>query len=126
MFFNYFNCIFKFFCFFVLMPGFAFSQTSDLDFGFDFMGFIPFIFIFFIMYFMLIRPQQKKANEHRKMISQIVRGDIVLTNGGLIGEVYQIVDENEIRLEIANGIRVRILKSMIAQLMVKNKDEAKK
>ncbi|MCP4923879.1 MAG: preprotein translocase subunit YajC [bacterium] len=97
----------------------AHAQAANSGGGFDFMGLLPLVFIFGIMYFVLIRPQQKKAKQHREMLNQINRGDRVVTNGGLIGEVHQVVDESEIHLEIADGVRVRVARSMISQLMEK-------
>jgi preprotein translocase subunit YajC len=106
---------------FIVASDFAHAQAAGSAGGFDFMGLLPLVFIFGIMYFVLIRPQQKKAKEHREMLNQINRGDRVITNGGLIGEVHQVVDENEIHLEIADGVRVRVARSMIAQLMEKTR-----
>jgi len=102
---------------------FANSQTSNYSDGFDFMSFVPIIFIFGIMYFLLIRPQQKKLKEHKDMLNKISKGDNIITNGGLIGKVYQTSDNNEVVLEVADGVRVRVIKSMIAQQIKKDKSE---
>lgn len=82
--------------------------------------FVPLILIFGIMYFLLIRPQQKKLKDHKAMIEQVRRGDSVVTSGGIIGKVTKVKDEgNEIEVEIADGVKVRIVRSSIAQILSK-------
>ena len=81
--------------------------------------FIPLILIFAIMYFLLIRPQQQKLKEHKKMVESLRRGDQVVTQGGLIGKVSKVKDENEAEVEIADGVKVRVVRSTIAQVMSK-------
>ena len=87
--------------------------------GFDFISFLPIIMIFGIFYFLLIRPQQKKAREHQAMLAAIRRGDKIVTNGGIIGNVSKLTSEKELLVEIADGVRVRILRAMIAEVLVK-------
>jgi preprotein translocase subunit YajC len=72
------------------------------------------------MYFLIIRPQQKRAKEHREMISAVRRGDVVVTSGGLIGKVVRVVGDNEVRIEIADGIQVRAVKSTLAEVRTKS------
>ncbi|WP_415403452.1 preprotein translocase subunit YajC [Tateyamaria sp. SN3-11] len=86
--------------------------------------FIPLILIFAIMYFLLIRPQQKKVKEHAAMVSALRRGDQVVTQGGLIGKVVKVKDDNEIEVELAEGVKVRVVQSTIAQVI--NKTEPAK
>lgn len=81
--------------------------------------FIPLILIFAIMYFLLIRPQQKKLKEHKAMVEALRRGDQVVTQGGLIGKVAKVKDEDEIEVDLADGVRVRVIKSTIAQVLNK-------
>ena len=81
--------------------------------------FIPLILIFAIMYFLLIRPQQKKVKEHQAMVEALRRGDQVVTQGGLIGKVTKVKEDNEIELEIADGVKVRVVRSTIAQVISK-------
>ncbi len=82
--------------------------------------FLPLILIFAIMYFLLIRPQQKKMKEHQAMVEAVRRGDQVVTQGGLIGKVSKVKEgENEIEVEIAEGVKVRVVKSTIAQVLSK-------
>ncbi|MEX0852578.1 MAG: preprotein translocase subunit YajC, partial [Bauldia sp.] len=80
--------------------------------------FMPIILIFVIMYFLILRPQQQKARRHREMVANLRRGDTVVTNGGLIGKVAK-VDENELQVELAEGIRVRIVRGMVAEVRAK-------
>ncbi|KGM87002.1 protein translocase subunit yajC [Roseovarius mucosus DSM 17069] len=81
--------------------------------------FIPLILIFAIMYFLLIRPQQKKLKEHKAMIGALRRGDQVVTQGGLIGKVSKVKDDSEIEVELAEGIKVRVVRATIAQVLSK-------
>ena len=81
--------------------------------------FIPLILIFAIMYFLLIRPQQQKLKQHQAMVEALRRGDQVITQGGLIGKVSKVKDDGEIEVEIATGVKVRVIKSTIAQVLNK-------
>ena len=81
--------------------------------------FLPLILIFGIMYFLLIRPQQQKVKQHKAMVEALRRGDQVVTQGGLIGKVSKVKDENELEVELAEGVRVRVVKSTIAQVLSK-------
>ena len=82
-------------------------------------SFIPIILIFVIMYFLLIRPQQKKIKEHKMMVEAIRRGDQVLTQGGIIGKVSKIKDESEIEVEIAVNTKVRVMRSTVVNVINK-------
>ena len=75
----------------------------------------PLILIFVIFYFLLIRPQQRRVKQHQQMVLGVKPRDTAITNGGLIGKVTK-VDENEIELEIAQGVRVRVVKSMLSDI----------
>ena len=86
--------------------------------------FVPLILIFVIMYFLLIRPQQKKVKEHRAMVEALRRGDQVLTGGGIVGKVSKVHDDGVIEVEIADGVRVRVIKSTIVQVMSKTEPAA--
>lgn len=87
--------------------------------GNAFAQFIPLILIFAIMYFLLIRPQQKKMKEHQKMVEGLRRGDVVVTQGGLIGKVVKVKEANEVEVELAEGVKVRVVQSTISQVMSK-------
>ncbi|GFE52355.1 preprotein translocase subunit YajC [Roseobacter cerasinus] len=85
-----------------------------------FAQFVPLILIFAIMYFLLIRPQQKKVKEHQAMVNALRRGDQVVTQGGVIGKVSKVKDgENELELEIADGVKIRVVQSTIASVLSK-------
>ncbi len=82
-------------------------------------GIIPFVLIFVIMYFLLIRPQQKRAKEHKAMVEALRRGDQVITQGGLIGKVSKVKEDGELEVEIAEGVKVRVVKSTIVAVISK-------
>ncbi|WP_295313314.1 preprotein translocase subunit YajC [Roseobacter sp.] len=84
-----------------------------------FAQFVPLILIFAIMYFLLIRPQQKKVKEHQAMVAALRRGDQVVTQGGIVGKVAKVKDDGELELEIADGIKVRVIQSTIATVISK-------
>lgn len=77
---------------------------------------IPLVLIFVVFYFLLIRPQQRKAKAHREMIAGLRRGDRVVTSGGIVGQVQRVIGDTELSVEIAEGVRVRVMRSMIAEL----------
>jgi len=86
---------------------------------------IPLLLIFAIMYFLLIRPQQKKLKEHQEMVAALRRGDQVVTQGGVIGKVTKVKDDaNEIEVEIASGVTVKVVRSTITTVL--NKTEPAK
>ncbi|QPH54347.1 preprotein translocase subunit YajC [Pontivivens ytuae] len=82
-------------------------------------SFLPIILIFAIMYFLLIRPQQKRMKEHRNMVEALRRGDQVVTQGGLIGKVVKVKEDNEVEVELAEGVKVRVVKNTVAQVLSK-------
>ena len=82
-------------------------------------SFLPLVLIFAIMYFLLIRPQQKRAKDLRAMVDALRRGDQVLTQGGIIGKVTKVNDDGVLEVEIAEGVKVKILKHTIVQVMNK-------
>ena len=80
---------------------------------------IPMVLIFGIMYFLLIRPQQKKLKEHQNMVEALRRGDQVVTAGGIVGKVTKVREDSEIEIEIASGVSVRVIKQTITQVRSK-------
>jgi preprotein translocase subunit YajC len=87
---------------------------------------MPFILIFVIMYFLILRPQQKRVKEHKEMVTALRRGDTVVTTGGLVGKITKVVDDNEIELQLAEGVRVRQMRQMVTDVRAKGepvKDE---
>ena len=100
----------------------AFAQSAGG--GGDLTSLLPFVLIFVVFYFFLIRPQQKRAREHREMVSQLRRGDKVITSGGLVGTVTKSVDDQEtVEVEIAKDVKVNIMRTMIADK--RSKDDKK-
>ena len=85
---------------------------------------IPMILVFAIMYVLMIRPQQKKIKEHQAMVAALRRGDQVVTQGGLIGKVTKVKDDNELEVELSEGVKVRVVQSTIATVL--NKTEPAK
>ena len=89
--------------------------------------FIPLILIFVIFYFFLIRPQQKKVKEHKAMVESLKRGDKVVTSGGITGSVERLIDNDKVEVEIAENVKVEIVKSTgIQSLIDSNTQEVKK
>ena len=84
-----------------------------------FAQFIPLILIFAIMYFLLIRPQQRKLKDHKKMVESLRRGDMIVTQGGLIGKVTKVKEDNELEVELSEGVKVRVVQSTVAQVLSK-------
>jgi preprotein translocase subunit YajC len=105
----------------------AFAQGSP--FGGDnlLVSLLPFILIFVIMYFLILRPQQKRVKQHQEMVKNVRRGDTVVTSGGLIGKVTKVVDDDQIEVELADGVRVRQMRAMVSDVRAKGepvKDES--
>ncbi len=81
-------------------------------------GFIPIILIFVLFYFLLIRPQTKRAKEHKQMVGSLAKGDEVVTNGGILGRLTDI-DEGFLTVEVADGVKIRVQRQAVAALMPK-------
>ena len=88
-------------------------------------SFIPIILIFVIMYFLLIRPQQKKIKEHKNMVDNLRRGDQVLTQGGITGKITKVKEGEEIEVELAKDVKVSVIRSTIVNVLSKT-EPAKK
>lgn len=86
--------------------------------------FLPLILIFVVFYFLLIRPQQKKMKQHKEMLGQLRRGDRVVTAGGIIGTINKLINDTEVSVEIAEGVRVRVLRATITEVMSKTEPVA--
>ena len=99
-------------------PAYAQAAGGGGD-TFSLVSILPLILIFVVFYFLLIRPQQKKMKDHKTMIEGVRRGDRVVTTGGIIGTVNKVTNERELSLEIAEGVRVRVARSMIAEILAK-------
>jgi len=92
--------------------------------GSGFAQFIPLILIFVIFYFFLIRPQQKKAKEHKLMVAALKRGDEVVTSGGIVGKVERILGDDKVDLSISENVTIQVVQSTIQSLL--NKPDTKK
>jgi len=108
----------------------AFAQTAGAAGLGGFEGqiaqFGPLVLIFAVFYFLMIRPQQKRAKEHRELVTNLRRGDKVITQAGIYGTVTKVINEQEVQLEIAEGVRVRLVRSTIQGVVSKTepvKDE---
>jgi preprotein translocase subunit YajC len=102
----------------------AYAQGAAAPGGMDLFiqTFLPFILIFVIMYFLLIRPQQKRMKLHREMLANLRKGDIVITGGGIVGKVRSVSEtDDEVTIEIAKGVEIKVIRGSISD--VKDKTE---
>jgi preprotein translocase subunit YajC len=99
----------------------AFAQGAPAAGGGDiFLQLVPFVLIFIIMWFLIIRPQQRRVKDHQEMIKNVRRGDTVVTSGGIIGKVTKVTeDSTDIDVEIADGVKVKVARSMISEVRTK-------
>ena len=105
----------------------AYAQFGGAGGNTTILQFTPLILIIVIMYFLILRPQQRKVKQHQEMVKALRRGDTVVTNGGLVGKVTKVVDDDHIEVEIADGVRVRQMRSMVSEVRAKGepvKDES--
>ena len=97
----------------------AYAQTAGGPAGEIFGMIVPLILIMGVFYFLLIRPQQKKAAEHQAMLRKAAKGDTVVPLGGVIGKVTKIVDDNELQVEVGENVKVRVLRSGLSEVRSK-------
>ncbi|MCK0208387.1 preprotein translocase subunit YajC [Starkeya koreensis] len=98
----------------------AFAQGAPAAGGTDMlMSLLPFVLIFVIMYFLILRPQQKKVKAHQELVKNVRRGDTVVTSGGLIGKVSRVIDDSEIELQLAEGVKIRQVRGLISEVRAK-------
>jgi preprotein translocase subunit YajC len=110
-----------------ITPAFAQGASPLGGDGSMLMSLLPFVLIFVIMYFLILRPQQKRVKTHQEMVKNVRRGDTVVTNGGLVGKVTKVIDEEQIEIEIADDVRIRQMRSMLSDVRAKGepvKEEA--
>lgn len=103
----------------LITPAFAQAAAPGGDANSMLMSLLPFALIFVIMYFLILRPQQKKVKEHAELVKNIRRGDTVITSGGLVGKVTKVVDDDQIEFEVSDGVRVRQMRQMISGVRAK-------
>src|SRR6266404_3665985 len=96
----------------------AAAPASGFDLG-TIGSMLPVVLIVVVMYFLMIRPQQKKMKDHRALISGVRRGDRVVTGGGLIGQITKVISDSEVQIEIAEGVRVRVVRNTITDVLSK-------
>ncbi|MGQ0662101.1 MAG: preprotein translocase subunit YajC [Pseudomonadota bacterium] len=96
----------------------AYAQSTGGG-AFDMVALLPLVLIFVIFYFLVLRPQQQKMKFHRAMVEAVRRGDRIVTQGGIIGTVTKVTGDREMTVEIAEGVRVRVLRAMVAEVMAK-------
>ena len=104
----------------------AFAQTAGAVPGgaAAFAQFLPIVLIFVIFYFLLIRPQQTKMKQHRAMVEALRRGDQVVTSGGIVAKVSKVQDDGMVEVEIADGVKVKVVKHTITQVLNKTEPAA--
>ena len=98
----------------------AFAQASPFGGDNMLMSLLPFVLIFVIMYFLILRPQQKRVKEHAELVKNLRRGDTVVTTGGLVGKVTKVVDDEQVEIEVADGVRVRQMRQMVSGVRAKS------
>ena len=98
----------------------AFAQGAGAAGSQDFLiSVLPFVLIFVIMYFLIIRPQRQQMKKHTEMIAAVRRGDTIVTGGGIVGKVTNATDENEVTVEISEGVKVKLMRKSIAEVRTK-------
>jgi len=102
----------------------AYAQTAGGGGGDFLVTLFPFLIVFAIIYLLILRPQQKRIKEHKAMVSGVRRGDTVVTAGGLIGKVTKVADDNEVVVEVAEGVRVRVVRSTLSDVRSKTEPAA--
>ncbi|WP_321362975.1 preprotein translocase subunit YajC [uncultured Celeribacter sp.] len=104
----------------------AYAQAAGGAAANPIMQFAPLILIFAIMYFLMIRPQQKKMKQHKAMIEAVRRGDEVVTAGGIMGKVAKVREDGFVEVEIAEGVKVKVQKATLANVVSKTEPAAEK
>ncbi|RJF70400.1 preprotein translocase subunit YajC [Rhodopseudomonas palustris] len=94
-------------------PAFAQAAGAAGDANSMLMSLLPFALIFVIMYFLILRPQQRKVKEHAELVKNVRRGDTIITSGGLVGKVTKVIDDDTVEFEVADGVRARQMRQMI-------------
>ena len=97
----------------------AYAQTPSLLGGEGMSFLVPMVLVFVIMYFLILRPQQKRVKQHAEMVKNVRKGDTVITSGGLVGKVTKVVDDDQIEVELTEGVRVRQMRSMVTDVRAK-------
>jgi len=107
----------------------AYAQTPSFLGGEGMSFLVPMVLVFVIMYFLILRPQQKRVKQHAEMVKNVRKGDTVITSGGMVGRVTKVVDDDQLEIEIADGVRIRQVRAMVSEVRAKGepvKDEDRK
>src|SRR5689334_21647182 len=102
-----------------ITPAFAQAASPLGGDGNMLMQLLPFLLIFVIMYFLILRPQQKRMKAHQEMVKNVRRGDTVVTSGGMVGKVTKVIDDDQIEVEIADGVRIRQVRGIVSDVRAK-------
>ena len=102
----------------LITPAFAQAAGSGGS-GDIILQLVPFLLIFVIMWFLIIRPQQRRVKDHQELVKNVRRGDTVVTSGGIVGKVTKATDDPELEVEIADGVRVKLVRGMISEVRTK-------
>ena len=94
----------------------AYAQTPSILGGEGMSFLVPMVLVFVIMYFLILRPQQKRVKQHAEMVKNVRKGDTVITSGGLVGKVTKVVDDDQIEVELTEGVRVRQMRQMVTDV----------
>ena len=100
-------------------PAYAQSALGGGGGGEILMSILPFLLIFVIMYFLIIRPQRTQMKKREEMLKNVRRGDQVITGGGIVGKITKVIDDSELEVEISDGVKVRLVRSLIADVRTK-------
>lgn len=100
-------------------PAYAQAAGAAGGAGDIFMSLVPFAFILVIMWVMIIRPQRQRQKAHEEMVKNLRRGDVVVTSGGIIAKVVKVVGDNEVEVEIADGVKIRVVRSSVGEVRAK-------
>lgn len=98
----------------------AYAQAAGAGGGSLIEGLLPLVLIVVLFWFLIIRPQNKRQKEYKEMVSNVRRGDSVVTAGGVFGKVTKVKDNNELEVEIAEGVRIRVVQDTLSQVLSKN------
>ena len=102
----------------------AYAQAGGGDGAGFLIQILPLVLIFVIFYFLLIRPQQQRMKKHQEMVNAVRRGDTVVTAGGIVGKVSKVIDDREAEVEIADGVKVKVVKSTLQDVRSKTEPAA--
>jgi preprotein translocase subunit YajC len=103
----------------LISPAYAQTAGGLFDSQSALIQFAPLVLIFVVFYFLLIRPQQRKSKDHRSMLDTLRRGDRVVTGGGIVGTVNKVISPEEVEVDIAQNVRVRVVRSTITSVLSK-------